>query len=125
MSYNYVITHVANTVAFIAELEALAPSYVITDEDTGTKSWTIQHTPLVKNENGSLAMSILSDDELAFINIMPTITNLGTYEELFANETSHSLYKSIYPYDVPLSYVDENGVDVEYFRPQKIGEFAR
>ena len=125
MSYNYVVTYVANTVAFIEELEAMAPSYVIVDEETGIKSWTIQHTPLVKNENGSLAMSILSNEELAFINQMTTITSLGTYEELFANEASHSLYKSVYPYDVPLNYVDENGVDVEYFRPQKIGEFAR
>ena len=122
---NHVITHVVNAVAFIAELEALAPSYVITDVDSGIKSWTIQHTPLVKNENGSLALSILNDEELMFINGMTTITNLGTYEELFANEASHSLYKSVYPYDVPLSYVDDNGVDVEYFRPTKIGEFAR
>ncbi len=125
MSYNYVITYVANTAAFIEELEAMAPSYVIVDEDTGNKSWTIQHTPLVKNENGSLALSILSDEELMFINGMTTITNLGTYEELFANEANHLLYKSVYPYDVPLSYMDENGVAIEYFRPQKIGEFAR
>ena len=125
MSYNYVVTYVANTVAFIEELEAMAPSYVIVDEETGIKSWTIQHTPLVKNENGSLAMSILSNEELAFINQMTTIKNLGTYDELFANETSHSLYKSVYPYDVPLSYTDEEGVVHEYFRPQRIGDFAR
>lgn len=125
MSYNYVVTYVANTVAFIEELEAMAPSYVIVDEETGIKSWTIQHTPLVKNENGSLAMSILSNEELAFINQMTTIKNLGTYDELFANETSHSLYKSVYPYDVPLRYVDEEGVVHEYFRPQRIGDFAR
>ena len=125
MAYNYVITYVADTVAFINELESIAPSYVITDEETGNKSWTIQHTPIVKNENGSLAMSILSDSELELINSMTTIQSLGTYEELFADEAKHGIYKSVYPYDIALSYVDEDGNTVEYFRPQKIGEFAR
>jgi hypothetical protein len=125
MAYNYVITFVKDSQEFIAELEQMAPSYVITDEETGKKSWTIQTTPVVKNENGSLAMCILSDDELVFIDSMTTIKSLGTYEELFANEEAHSLYKSVYPYDVALSYVDEDGTTKEYFRPQKIGEFAK
>jgi len=125
MTYNYIITYVADTTEFIAELESVAPIYVITDEYTGTKSWTTQHTPIVKNAKGSLAMSILSDEELVFIQSMTSIVNLGTYEELFADEVSHTLYKSVYPYDVPLSYMDEDGNTVEYFRPTKIGEFAR
>ena len=122
---NYIITYVADTTAFINELEQVAPSYIVTDEETGKKSWTIQTTPIVKSVNGTLAMSILTDDEIVFIDSMTTITNLGTYEELFANEANHALYKSVYPYDVALSYVDEDGAIVEYFRPQKIGEFAR
>ena len=125
MAYNYVITFVKDSQEFITELEQMAPSYVITDEETGKKSWTIQHTPVVKNENGSLAMSILSDDELVFIQSMTTIKSLGTYEELFDNEEAHALYKSVYPYDVALSYEDEEGNTVEYYRPTKIGEFAR
>ncbi|HEX5331002.1 hypothetical protein [Sulfuricurvum sp.] len=125
MTYNYIITHVKDAKAFIQELEDMAPSYVISDEETGKKSWTIQHTPIVKNENGSLAMSILTNEELAFIDAMTTIESLGTYEELFADDAKHAIYKSIYLYDVPLGYVDEDGNTVEYFRPQKIGEFAR
>lgn len=125
MSYNQVITHVADTVAFIAELEALAPSYVITNEETGKKSWTIQHTPLVRNENGSLAMSIASDEELAFIGSMTTIKSLGTYEDILANPDSLALYKSVYDYETPLTYTDENGAMYHYDRPFKIGEFAR
>ncbi len=121
---NYIITYVTNTTDFMNELEALAPSYIITDEETGKKSWTIQTTPVTKNDKGSLAMSILTDDEVLFIGTMTTIKNLGTYEELFANPVSHDLYKSVYPYDVPLHYKNEEGVDVEYLRPQKIGEFA-
>ena len=122
---NYVITYCKDTKLFMDELESLAPSYIITDEETGKKSWTIQTTPIVKSENGTLAMSILTNDELVFISSMATIKNLGTYDELFANEEAHALYKSVYPYDVPLSYVDEEGNTIEYFRPQKIGEFAK
>lgn len=122
---NYVITYVADTSAFINELESMAPSYVITDEETGKKSWTIQHTPLVKNENGSLALSIVNDDELALINSMTTIKSFGDYPELEANAENLAIYKSVYPYDVPLSYTDEDGNTIEYMRPFKIGEFAR
>jgi len=122
--YNYVITYCADTKAFMKELESIAPSYLSKDEDGVIVGWTIQTTPIIKSDNGSLAMSILSDEELLFLGTMTTIKSLGTYEELFANEASHSLYKSVYPYDVALSYVDEDGVTIEYFRPQKIGEFA-
>lgn len=121
---NYVITWVKNVDEFIAELETMAPSYITTDED-GKKSCTIQTTPIVKSANGTLAMSILTDDELAFIATMTTMKSLGTYEELFSNPDSLALYKSVYPYDIPLSYVDEEGNTVEYMRPFKIGEFAR
>lgn len=120
---NYVITYCQSTEEFIKELELLAPQYIVLDED-GKKSWIIQTTPLVKNINGSLAMSILTDEELVFISTMTTIQSLGTYDELFANSESLAIYKSVYPYDVPLSYINENGNMVEYFRPQKIGEFA-
>ena len=125
MKYNYVITYVPNTEAFIAELETIAPTYVYTDETTGDKKWTIQHTPIVKNENGSLAMSIVNDDELVFINSMTTIKSFGDYPELEANAENLALYKGVYPYDVPLSYMDEEGNTIEYMRPFKIGEFAR
>jgi hypothetical protein len=69
-------------------------------------------------------MSILTDDELAFVGTLESIQSLGTYEELFANEGALTMYKSVYPYDVPVSYVDIDGTTKEYFRPQKIGEFA-
>ncbi len=121
--YNYVITHVTDSEAFITELEELAPSYIYKKEDE-TKGWTIQHTPLVKNENGSLALSALTDGELAFINSMTTIKSLGTYEDLFANPESLATYKSVYPYDVPIEYVDDEGKTRTYMRPEKIGVFA-
>lgn len=122
---NYVITYCADTKIFMDELEQLAPSYIVIDEESGKKSCTIQTTPIVKSEHGTLAMSILTDDELVFIQSLTTIQSLGTYDELFADEEAHAIYKSVYPYDVALSYVDMDGNTVEYYRPKKIGEFAR
>jgi hypothetical protein len=119
---NYVITYCKDTKAFTEELP---DKYKIKDENGNVIGWTIQTTPVVKNENGSLAMSILTDDELAFIKTMKSIQSLGTYEELFSNEEALTIYKSVYPYDEPISYVDVNGDTKQYFRPQKIGEFAR
>jgi hypothetical protein len=69
-------------------------------------------------------MSILTDDDLAFVKTLKSMQSLGTYDELFANDEALALYKSVYPYDVPVSYVDMDGTTKEYFRPQKIGEFA-
>lgn len=120
---NKVITYTTDIPAFMAELEAMAPTYVITDED-GNKTSTIGTTPVVKNENGSLALSMVSDDELAFLAAMTTIESLGTYEEMFANPDALAKYKSVYPYDVPVTYTDEDGGEVSYMRPEKIGEFA-
>ena len=119
---NYVITYCKNTDTFIKELELLAPQYIVVED--GKKSWIIQTTPIVKNANGSLAMSILTDEELLFIGSMSTIQSLGTYEELFANPEALTLYKSVYPYDVPLNSIDTDGNQIEYYRPDRIGEFA-
>jgi hypothetical protein len=118
---NYVITYCKDTKAFMDELP---DSYKARDVDGSIIGWTIQTTPVVKNENGSLALSILTDEELAFVNSMKSIQSLGTYDELFANEEALAIYKSVYPYDEPISYVDIDGNTKQYFRPQKIGEFA-
>ncbi len=54
----------------------------------------------------------------------PSLQSLGTYEEMFANPDRLALYKSVYPYDIPLTYMDDDDVEQSYFRPKKIGEFA-
>ena len=120
---NHVITYVTNTEDFLVELETIAPTYINRDED-GNVTTAIQTTPIVKSENGTLALSILTDDEIAFIGTMTTIESLGTYEEMFANPEALAKYKSVYPYDVPIAYIDEDGVERSYMRPEKIGVFA-
>jgi hypothetical protein len=118
---NYVITYCKDTKAFMDELPE---SYKVKDAHDNVIGWTIQTTPVIKNENGSLAMSVLTDEELAFVGTLKSMRPLGTYDELFANEEALALYKSVYPYDVPISYVDMDGITKEYFRPKKIGELA-
>ena len=52
------------------------------------------------------------------------LTLLGSYDEVFNDDTKHNIYKRIYPYDVAITYVDEDNNSVEYHLPKKIGEFA-
>lgn len=108
----------------MTELEEIAQSYINIDEETGKKSSRVFTTPVVKNEAGSLALSMLTSEELAILDGMTTIESLGTYEEMFADEEAHNRYKSVYPYHIPIEYVDEEGVTQSYMRPKKIGEFA-
>jgi CCR4-NOT transcriptional regulation complex NOT5 subunit len=81
----------------------------------------INHTPIVSNENGSLTIAILTEEQEANLVGMES---LGTYEELFASLDALTKYKSVYPYDVSLSYTDDEGNTVEYYLPEKIGVFA-
>jgi len=120
---NYLITYVPNIEAFLDELEALAPTYVYID-DEGNRKCNIATTPIVHSGYGTLAMSILTDENVEFIGLMSTIDILGTYEEIWADEEKHNLYRLVYPYDVPIAAVDADGNPTEYYRPKKIGEFA-
>ena len=118
------LTYVPDTIAFMAEVEALYPEYLTKDEDGNITGVSIVHTPLKKNENGSLGYSIMKDGMLEAIEVMTTVVNLGDYAEMFADEVKHDKYKSVYPYHIPLIYVDENDVEQTYTLPKKIGVFA-
>ena len=50
------------------------------------------------------------------------ITVLGTYDEVFADETKKAVYDRIYP--PTYSYSDESGETVTSARPEKFGVFA-
>lgn len=108
----------------MVELEQIAPNYIAKDMDGNITGWTIQTTPVIKSPNGTLALSVLSDQELSFMKTMTTIQSLGTYDELFANASNLAIYKSVYPYDVPVTYLDMNGGTQSYMLPERIGEFA-
>ena len=78
-------------------------------------------TPIIFN--GVKTLSLVRDNKLDLTKF-PSLTNLGTYEELFADDEAHELYKSVYPYDMPIVYMDEEDVEQSYLRSKKIGEFA-
>lgn len=50
------------------------------------------------------------------------ITVLGTYDEVFADETKKAVYDRIYP--PAYNYTDEYGGNIEVKRPEKFGVFA-
>ena len=119
-----VITLVTDTKAFVEEVAIKFPSYIEYADDGSINGVNITHTPQVKNENMSLAYSMLTVEQIAEIRTLTTVKILGTYEEMFANEENLALYKSVYPYDIPIIYQDEEDVEHSYMRPEKIGEFA-
>ena len=51
-----------------------------------------------------------------------SVTVLGTYEEVFADETKKAIYDRIYP--PTLTYTDENGKMITVVNPEKFGVFA-
>ncbi len=50
------------------------------------------------------------------------VTVLGTYDEVFADETKKAIYDRIYP--PTYSYIAEDGETIEVKRPEKFGVFA-
>lgn len=78
-------------------------------------------TPRVKN--GVETLALVRDNKLD-LALFPSLTELGTYEEVFADNAKHDTYKRVYPYDVPVTYVDEDGTTQEYYRPQRFCEIA-
>jgi hypothetical protein len=78
-------------------------------------------TPIIYN--GVKSLSLVRDNKLDLTKF-PSLTNLGTYAELFANPVSEMLYKSVYPYDVPITFIDELGITHTIERSKYIGVFA-
>ena len=93
------------------------------DEELGT--YTVNHslTPVVKNGNTSLSYvrGFVLD-----LNEYTMLEDLGDYESIVLPENSDKLakYKSVYDYETPIEFTDEEGVTHTYIRPFKIGEFA-
>jgi len=110
-------------VFYCSDIEQLKKELIdneMVDED-GNYTHGNTLTP-IKN-NGVKTLSLVRDNKLDLAKFS-SLTNLGTYEEMFADDVSHGLYKSVYAYDVPITYIDDNGVEQSYMMPQKIGVFA-
>jgi len=113
-----VITFVPDSTAFVAELLEKYPQYITVDEAGHT--FTPLHEVRASNEHGSLAICLLDDAQLEAIASATSIKNLGWYPEVLDNPD----YKQVYPYDVPVEYVDEDCTTVSYTLPPMVGDIA-
>lgn len=109
-----VITYCADTEALKQELKDKG----LYDAETNTYDNKMINTPIKKNGTKSLALVRGSIEEFDNIQV------LGTYDDIFADPLLDAKYKSVYPYDVAIVYIDDEGVKRSYMRPKKIGEFA-
>ena len=114
-------------VSYCKDIEKLKEELVekgFYDEESETFNIpNVDRTPVQYGDDGKSTLSFVQGD-LAQLEALDTIVLLGTYEEIFADADKDSMYKSVYPYDVPITYVDEEGVEQSYLRPKKIGLFA-
>ena len=92
--------------------------------DEGSNNFTHGNmlTPIKKNDSGA-SLAYVMDNKLD-LELFPSLQSLGDYDEMFADDTKHDLYKSVYPYHIPVEYVDEDGKTQSYDLPNKIGVFA-
>jgi len=91
------------------------------DEEEGVYTHGNLLTPIIYN--GIETLSLVRNNKLD-LSLFPSLTNLGTYDEMFADDEKHDIYKNVYPYDVPATYTDDEGNEVEYLKPKYIGRFA-
>ena len=82
-------------------------------------------TPIVHAIVGTVvkSLSYVRNNELD-LTLYPMIESLGDYDNLTEGSMNLELYKSVYPYHIPIEYTDEDGTVRTYSRPFKIGVFA-
>ena len=82
---NDVLIFCPDTTVLIAELQEIFPDRVHIDEDTEDATYIITKTPTVRNGDETLALVRVSDEDLADMQGMTSLTVLGTYEEVFGD----------------------------------------
>ncbi len=111
-------------IIYCSDLEALKAKLKengFYDDESDSYNTKDTLTPLKYNGNTSLSYVRGFTLDLA---VYTMLEDLGDYETMFADEAKHAKYKSVYPYDVPVTYMDENNVEQSYNLPEKIGIFA-
>lgn len=108
---------------YCSDIEQLKQELVANDMVDEEGNYTHGNTLTPIKYSGVKTLSLVRDNKLN-LDKFPSLTNLGTYEIMFANDVAHSLYKSVYDYTIPVTYLDEDGVEQTYNLPTRIGEFA-
>lgn len=118
---NKVITHCADTKALITELQKNYPEQL--DENNVWLLLQGNKTPTVRNGKETLAYVAVSNEQLAQLQQMQSITVLGDYADVFADKVKKAIYDRVYD-QTPIAYTDENGKKVTANKPEKFGVFA-
>ena len=113
-----------DTLIYCSDLTALkkqlkADGYY--DEESGSYTVNNTLTPLQYGDNTSL--SYVRNNVLD-MSKYPMLEDLGSYEQMESNPDARAKYLSVYDYETPISYIDEDGNTQEYYKPKKIGSFA-
>jgi len=120
-----ILTYVKDTNTLVQEVAEKYPEYIVKDEDGNIQGINLVHTPLQKNKDGhTLAYSMVDDKTFEVINSLDSVENLGDYDEMEADEDKRAKYLSVYDYETPIIYIDDDGIEKEYYRPKKLGVFA-
>ena len=118
------ITYCTDSTALALEVAEKYPEKLTENED-GSYNFNITKIPTVRKDNLTLCLvrCATTEDE-NMLRSLTALEVLGTYDEVFASPLLDAKYKSVYPYDVPIEYTDENNTIQSYSRPKKIGGFA-
>jgi hypothetical protein len=108
---NYITTYYKSIKAFMDKL----PSHKTKDMEENATGWIIQTTLVIKNKNVSLVLSTLTDTKSIFLKIIKSVQLLEMYDKIFTNEETLTIYKSVYSFDEPISYVNIDGTTKQYF----------
>ena len=98
--YHDIMTYCEDTKALVQEVKEKHPDKIYIDEETGDAHFTITKTPTKRNGNKTLTLCRVTDEELAILNDLNSLTVLGTYDEIFADPDKLALYKSVWEYIV-------------------------
>ncbi|OED34501.1 hypothetical protein AB832_07330 [Flavobacteriaceae bacterium (ex Bugula neritina AB1)] len=78
----------------------------------------------VKKGNESLICSLIVEDDENLLSAITSINVLGTYEEIFSDESKIAVYSSIYDTSEKIFIDEETGAEIKYTPPKKFAVFA-
>jgi len=119
-----IVTYCENTQALIQELKEKYPDRIYKDENSDDYTFIVNKTPTIRNGNKTLSLLRVTEEEYEMIQNLDSLEILGTYDEIFNNEEKLSKYKSVWDYETPIEYTEEDGTVRQYYRPKKFGVFA-
>ena len=91
------------------------------DEESQTYSVNNTLTPL--KYNGNTSLSYVRNNTLDMTKYT-MLEDLGDYDEMEADKDKRAKYLSVYNYETPIKYIDEDGTEKKYYLPKKLGVFA-